>query len=156
MDLVSTVKFPADPVVVFGMLTDPVFQDSVATRTHCVRHEFGLTGARVNTLRVVESPDKIAKFVGPTLDIQEVVHWDEPAADGGRRGRFTVTVPGKPLSWTGTTALVAEPDGSTLTYSGELTVSIPIIGKSLERQAAEALEALVSVQEDVGARYLGH
>ncbi|WP_169337888.1 DUF2505 domain-containing protein [Propionicicella superfundia] len=154
MDVVSNVDFPAQPARAFAMITDPVFHDQVAERTHARHHEFTLADGLSRVVRVLEAPSSIAKLVGPTLTIVELVEWGDPAADGSREGTFTVSVDGKPVTWRGATTLAPQGDGSVLTYAGELTVAIPFLGKALEKQAAEALEAMVEVQRDVAVTYL--
>lgn len=154
MTLVSTVHFPADPHRVYSMLTDDTFQAQVALRAHSIRHEFTVTGGHVVNLKELPSPSAIAAFVGSSLVITETVDWESPAVDGARNGTFTVVVDAKPLSWSGVTSLAADGAGSLLTYSGELSVKIPVFGKMIQKQAAEALDSMVRVQEEVAAGYL--
>jgi hypothetical protein len=154
MDVVSSVDFPAVPAVVFAMITDPAFHDRVAERAHSHHHEFSVSGSVVHVVRAFESPGAISKLVGPDITIVELVEWAAPAADGSRHGTFTVTVEGKPVTWRGTTTLLADGARTVLTYSGEFTVAIPFLGKALEKQAVEPLENMVQVQREVGAEYL--
>jgi hypothetical protein len=158
MDVVATARIPAPPAVAFEMLSDPEFARLIGIETEARQHTVERTGDRVTTMRILPAPPQVAAFVGSDLAVDEVVEWEPATADGtgDRRGTFTVTVPGKPVVWRGTTTIVASGDGSILTYTGPLTVSIPIIGKSLEKQAAHALESLVSIQERVAAEYMAN
>lgn len=147
--------FAADPTTVFSMLTDAEFQAEVATRIKALSHSATVTGNRTENVRVVLTPEAAAKLAGRTLEIVEVVDWQEAAADGSRTGALNVSITGKPLTWLGTVTLAPGGRGAILTYEGEFKVNIPIVGKMLEGQAAEALEAIIRVQQRIGDKRLG-
>lgn len=155
MHVAATNDFAADPTTVFAMLTDPQFQAAVAADIEALDHGLTVTGNRVENLRVVPTPESAAKFAGPKLEIVEVIDWSEPTADGARTGDLDVSVTGKPATWRGTAALAPGGRGTTVTYDGEFKVNIPIVGKLLEKQASEALSAIVRVQQRVGDKRLG-
>ena len=147
--------FAADPKTVYSMLTDPDFQAEVASRIRAVSHAASVSGDRTENVRVVPTPEAAARFTGPTLEIVEVIDWQPAAADGSRTGALDVSITGNPVTWLGTATLAPGGRGSVLTYDGEFRVRIPIVGKMLEEQAAEALEAIIRVQQKVGDERLG-
>ena len=59
-----------------------------------------------------------------------------------------------PADVVGTVTLAPGGRGATLTYGGELTVRVPVLGSSLARQAAPALLEALDVQQRVGDEYL--
>lgn len=146
--------FPADPDRVFAMVTDPEFQASVAERVDATSHTLSVDGSSVKVVRVLNAPAKLAAIVGSEVAIVEGVDWDSPAADGTRHGRLHVEVTGKPVTWKGQASLTGNDGSTTLTYSGPLTVAIPVLGKALEKQAAQLLADMVAVQQEVGRDYL--
>ncbi len=154
MDVVANMEFPADPGRVFALLTDPELHADVAQRIEATDHQLRVEGSAVTVVRVLQAPAQLAKLVGSTVSIVESVTWSEPAPVGSRTGNFTVNVEGKPVTWKGDTSLKTEGSGTVVTYSGELVVAIPFLGKALEKQAAELLQSMVAVQQEVGREHL--
>jgi hypothetical protein len=65
-----------------------------------------------------------------------------------------VNVEGMPADVVGTVTLAPGGRGSVLSYTGELTVRVPVLGPGLAKQAAPALLEALDVQQRVGDEWL--
>ncbi|HRA75656.1 MAG TPA: DUF2505 domain-containing protein [Propionicimonas sp.] len=149
MHIVATNDFTRAVEPAFALLTDPDFLDAVCRATHPLEHSVAVSGLTTGSRRVMENHPSIRRFTGPTITVTDEITWDAEPTDGTRHGRARVAVEGMPVELLGTVALEPRGTGSRLTYSGELTVGIPLLGPSLERQAAPLLVEALSRQEQV-------
>lgn len=154
MNIDTRAEFAAAPDKVFAMLTDKAFQEQVCEQSHASKHDVIVDGNNVKTSRDLPSPDAARPFVGATLTVVENVTWAEAADDGARSAVVTLSVPGQPVSFNGKYELAPGGLGSTLSFTGELKVNVPLLGKKLEQDAAPALLAGFTTQEKVGADWL--
>lgn len=154
MDITATADFTADPNTVFAMLTDPAFLEEVCVAGHAVNHEITVDGTRTISRRGLPAPDNLKTFTGSVLTIVEDITWGAAAADGSRRGDLVLTVDGQPARMTGTVDLAPHGAGSRVTVNGDLKVSIPLVGKKMEKAAAPAVLEGIRVQEKVGRDWL--
>jgi len=153
MNIDTRAEFAADPDKVFAMLTDKAFQEQVCEQSYASDYEVNVDGNTVKTRRSLPSPDAARPFVGATLTVVENVTWAD-AATGNRTAAVTLSVPGQPVSFNGKYELTAGGPGSTLSFTGELKVNVPLLGKKLEQAAAPAVLAGFTTQEKVGADWL--
>jgi hypothetical protein len=149
MHIVATNDFPQAVEPAFVLLRDPEFLDAVCRATHPLEYSVTVDGLTTGSRRVLENHPSIRRFTGPTITVTDEIEWDADPSDGVRRGRTRVAVEGMPVELLGTVALEGRGTGSRLTYSGELTVAIPLLGPSLERQAKPLLVEALSRQEQV-------
>src|SRR5699024_11482576 len=78
-----------------------------------------------------------------------------PTADGSREGKLTLKIAGVPASAEGTCTLTAvSEESSTLTYDGDVNVSIPLFGGKIERAAVNAVERVMRLERDVDVEWL--
>lgn len=154
MNIDTRAEFAAPPDKVFAMLTDKAFREQVCVQSQARKHEVIIEGNNVKTSRDLPAPAQARPFTGDTLTVVEDVVWAEAGGDGSRTAAVTLTVPGQPVSFNGRYQLAPGGPGSTLTFTGELKVNVPLLGRKLEEAAAPALMAEFSTQEKVAVDWL--
>lgn len=154
MEIRATNDFAASVPDVFAMLTDPVFLRAVCLASSPEGHEVAVDGLRTTTRRVLPAPSGVARLTGPTLTVIDEITWDAEHTEQRRTGTALITVEGMPVDLVGTVVLAAGGRGAVVTYSGELSVRIPLLGPGLAKQAAPALLGALDLQQQVGGEYL--
>jgi len=133
MKFTHSVRYDAPMADVFAMLTDPVFRDKAAWSQNAESVDVTVTDGTVRIELVQPNNDLPAfarKFAGDKVKVVQSEAWTD-----GSVAAFSLTMPGKPGSISGTRRLVADgPDGSATldTFTGEATVRIPLIGGKIE------------------------
>jgi hypothetical protein len=141
----------------FAMLTDAEFLRQVALASNPISCSVSVDGNHTKTERTLASVPPASAFTGPEVNLIDQLAWDEPSTDDGgsqRTGAASVELAGLPLSLEGTVCLRPEGPGCVLEYSGELTVSIPVLGKKLETIAAPLLLKGIDFQQQVADTWL--
>jgi hypothetical protein len=153
MQIHASNDFAASTDVVFTMLTDRVFLRAVCLASEPLEHEVSVDGLTTRTRRVMPSPSAVAALAGPRLAIVDQITW---APDTGkmRQGTALINVEGLPAKLVGTVRLAPGGRGTILDYEGELTVSVPLIGPGLAKQAAPVLLEALEIQQRVGDQFL--
>jgi hypothetical protein len=154
MEIHATNDFAASTDTVFAMLTDRVFLRAVCLATDPIGHDVSTDGLHTSTRRVMPTPSVVKRLAGPTMTIVDDITWDAAPVDGVRHGATLVTVEGMPAEVVGAVTLAPGGRGAVLSYTGELTVRVPVLGQGLARQAAPALLEALDVQQRVGDEWL--
>jgi hypothetical protein len=154
VDISSSAEFAAEPERVYAMMIDRDYLEQVCVASHASAYDVSVTGAKTTTSRTLESPASAAKFTGPHLTVIEEVTWGPAAADGSRVGDMRLTVAGQPVALNGTMTISPGGLGSVLELTGQLKVSIPLLGRKLEESAAPAVLAGFKTHRKVGADWL--
>ena len=154
MQLTSRHDFPAPPAAVYAMLTDEAFLRHAATEMGSPDARVAASASRTAVEATIEAPDVVRAFVGATLRVLLEVDWGDARPGGTRAGTFTMTVPGTPVTVAGTTLLAPTASGTEVTYDGELTVRLPLVGARVERQAAPAILEALEDQARIGRAWL--
>lgn len=154
MQIHATNDFAAPVDEVFVMLIDRVFLRAVCLATDPLEHQVEVDGLRTATRRVMPTPSVVARLAGPTMAVVDEITWEPSVVEGGRRGAAHITVEGLPAELVGAVTLLPGGSGSVLTYDGELSVKVPLLGPGLARQAAPLLLEALEIQQRVGAEYL--
>lgn len=154
MEISARVEFTADPDRVFTMVTDQAYLERVCQASHAEAYEASVDGLTTHTSRTLPAPEIAARFTGPTLTVQERIEWGEAGPDGSRTATVTLNVPGQPVEMNGRLALSPGGPGTVIELTGELKVSIPLLGRKLEQAAAPAVLAGFDVQQKVGSEWL--
>lgn len=149
-------SYDAAPDEVHAMLTDPAFRESVCARGGALEHRVEVTPAGAGPTVVVDQtlparniPSFAQKIVGERIQIVQREDWaDAHAAD------LDVSMPGKPGQVTGRIELAAEAAGTRETVSGEVKVSLPLVGGKLEKLIADMLGAALRNEHRVGRAWL--
>lgn len=159
MQISQTMKFDADLVTVYAMLTSTDWLEAVAKRAHA--EEYSATSQDDQTVLKVRipTPDRVPpqvqRFIGESLAIKVVQDWGPAREDGERSGTFQVTVDGfSAASASGKVSLRSVQSGSEVIYNGDFTVNIPIIGKKIEAQAAPTVTQVFNYQDAAGKEWL--
>ncbi len=149
MEISATHQFPQQVDAAFAMLTDPEFLDAVCAASDPIEYWVFAEGLHTGARRVMRNHASIEKFTGPTITVTDEIDWDAQPAGDSRTGTARVRVDGMPVALHGRVRLAPSGTGSALTYEGNLKVSIPLVGPSLERQAAPVLLEALEVQARV-------
>lgn len=151
-------RYDAPPDQVYAMVTDEEFREQVCVAVKSVSHSVSVVpagaGATVTvrqSQQVRSAPGFATALVGEALDIRQVETWAN-AAGGG----FEVTIPGRPGHLRGTVRLDAAGAGTVQTVSGDLRVSVPLVGSKLEEIVAGLLSKAMDVEERVGRDWLAN
>ena len=154
MEISTRQVYNADPTTVVTMLCQRQFLEELCRRSGASASSVEIAGYTTRVARTLPAPDGASRFVGPTVGIVETVAWGDPEPDGGRHGELRVEFSGLPVHLTGTA--VARPDGAStvIDYRGDLTVSIPLVGRQVESLAAPAIADALTSQERVGNEWL--
>jgi hypothetical protein len=153
MQIQASNDFATTPAQAFAMLTDPVFLAAVCLATNSLEHQVSVDGLTTWSRRVLAAPAAVAKFTGPKLAVIDRITW-ESGADQEFQGVASIEVEGLPAKLDGSVRLVAGGRGAVLSYTGELSVQVPIIGAGLAKQAAPLLLDALQIQQQVGDEYL--
>jgi hypothetical protein len=158
----AKVFYPASPDVVFEMLVDRAFCERVCEATGAIRYEVEIErdagAATITTRRELPTdqvPDYARGFIGSSLEVVRVDHWDAPDADGNRDGTVTVEIKGAPIRLNGSLALRVDDAGTQELIAGDLKASIPLLGGKIEKAAEPALMSAIRKEEEVGLQQLG-
>lgn len=154
MQITTRQVFNADPTTTVAMLCNSAFLEELCSRTDATSHSVQVAGNNTRMEMVVPAPPEAATFVGSSLDVTQTVEWGDLGADGSRNGTFKVELAKLPVNLSGTVTAVPDAATTVVTYDGELTVNIPIIGKSLEKTAAPGVVEALEAQEAVGNEWL--
>jgi hypothetical protein len=162
MDVREEILYDAAPDDVFEMLCDQAFREKVCRAIGSVSYDVSVsrTGdtARIRNARVMKAdlPDFAKRVVGDTIDMVQTEDWTERGPDGARTADFRVEIPGKPGAVTGTVTLAPTDTGAGAreVVTGQVKVSIPLVGRKLEGEVVRGLKAALQVEGRIGARWL--
>lgn len=101
----------------------------------------GRVGVRTEReLPTRDMPGTVSSLVGDTLRVTEVQTWQPAGADGTRTAALEIDVAGAPVRMRGTVTLSPAGEGSRLVVTGDLTCSVPFVGKKIEAAAKPTIE----------------
>lgn len=163
MDVHAEIRYlNADPRQVFALTVDPKFRGEVCEATHALNYDVDVdvrdddtATVKVRRTMPAEVPDVVRRFVGETIDVVQTEDWAAAAAGGARTAKVAVEIKGMPAGMTGILATASVGDGARMTIDGDLTVSIPFVGKKIEPEIAKAIMAASRREQEVAARWLG-
>jgi hypothetical protein len=158
----AEIRYDADPVTVFAMLTDAAFQERKCAATGALESEVEIErfpdgGATIRTRRTLPTdqiPDFARSFVGRTVDVTQVDDYGPTDADGGREGTVIVEIKGAPVRFAGSLTIDTSSAGTLETIDGDIKASVPLVGGRLERALEPALRAAIQVEQREGTAWL--
>lgn len=155
-------SFDAPCEQVYDLLMDEGFQRERVARTGTDPRAEVTRGSDADVVSIVlnlptdGAPGPAKKFLGDSLTVTDDRRWESDAAsDGARRGTVVVRAKGAPVTMDGTLSLTPEGQGCSLVVEGDLTCSIPLVGRSLEGQIAEVIGGFVDSEARAVRRRLG-
>jgi hypothetical protein len=162
MEVRAEISYPtgsADDV--FAMAVDKDFRVAVCEATAAVDHRVDIDlrpdgGATVTVERTVPAdvPDVVRSFVGQTITVVQTEAWGPRRPDGSRVADLRISVKGQPATMKGTQSLEPVGAGTRQLIRGDLTVSIPFIGKRIEPELAKAIVAAAAKEQQTGTAWL--
>jgi hypothetical protein len=155
-----TYAAPADEV--HRMLTDPAFRERVCealdTLNHDVTVDAGQDAGSAATVRIDMAqrvrgvPAFARKVVGEQTRVVQTETWTD-----ARHARLRLEIPGKPGHVEGDIVLEdagADSSGTVETFTGEVTVSVPLVGGKLETVVSGLFTAGMDTEREVGTAWL--
>ncbi|WP_338748258.1 DUF2505 domain-containing protein [Janibacter alittae] len=147
MRISRTTHFDATVDDVFAVVASEDHQQAkVATelgRSSAAVTDLGGGRTRVRTERVLPTrgmPAAVSSLVGDTLTVTEEQTWRPVGPDGTRSADLGIRVAGAPVQMRGTVTLSPAGEGSDLVVTGDLTCSVPILGRKIETAAKPTIE----------------
>ncbi|MBE6481745.1 MAG: DUF2505 domain-containing protein [Actinomyces ruminicola] len=158
-----TITYPASPARVAAMLADPAYQRSRFERFSledasidvAVRGR-GFVATVSGSVPPSRLPAAAARFVRSAVSFGLTESWGEPAADGARAGSLDATAKGAPVKAGATMSMRpgADGDSTQVTIDLELSVSVPLVGRSVEEKVLAQTGRVVADEERRGAAWL--
>jgi len=155
MRLTHTMTYDAALADVSAMLDDPAFRAEVITAqggvgTFEIETDGDVTTAVVEqVLPATGLPSFATKFVGSEITTVQREEWTS-----AEYADLLVTIPGKPGQMAGSITLVEGGGTTTETVEVEITVSIPLVGRKIEKLIGEMLRKALGKEEKVARAYL--
>lgn len=131
------------------------FHEHLAGRVGSELISFGVDGDPAGAVTVTSEqrmsvdqlPDIAKKVIKGQVQVTVTETWSAPDADGSRRSDMDVAIHSAPVKATAAQVLHARGDSVTLaTVRGEVTTSVPLIGKKLASAAEPYMKKFVAVQ----------
>ncbi|MGO1511238.1 MAG: DUF2505 domain-containing protein [Actinomycetaceae bacterium] len=157
-----TVEFPAPPDRVAAMLADRDFTDRRVRAAGATKHDASISseddGAFVldvdATIPTTIIPATYRGLVGDSFVVRIEERWSAAAADDSRSAEFSLNVSGVPARVNGTQALRPVDGGTALDYRGDVTCSIPLLGRKIESAVVGAVDTVLEAERRVGLAFL--
>lgn len=158
MKITTRHVYSATPDRVIAMMADESWLSEVARRARAERWEVSVSDGTSHVVAEMAAPDQVRRFVGRTLRIELGITWGALGADGSSDGDIRVTVVGMPAKMAGrgrmTPLTVDGQPGTAVDYTAEFTITVPLVGKSLEQAAAPYVQRVIDLQQRAGNDYL--
>ncbi|WP_036899472.1 DUF2505 domain-containing protein [Propionibacterium sp. oral taxon 192] len=158
MQITTRHEYQATPQQVIAMMADERWLEEVARRANAQTWEVAVNGATSHVTAELAAPEKVRRFVGSALRIELDITWGAADAAGKHDGDIKVEIPGMPAKMSGAGTMMPTAldgaEGTVVEYTAEFTISIPLVGKSLEQAAAPYVTRVIDMQQEVGNDYL--
>ncbi|AQP44316.1 DUF2505 domain-containing protein [Tessaracoccus flavus] len=126
--------YPAEPARVVELLRNEDFISDVARHAGATEHRVEVRADATLLSMRMPVPEKLTKFVGETIQLNQTFRFTDPGPDGVAHGTVDVDVPGMPVDVDARGVLRPEGDRTIGHYTGDVKVKIPLIGKKVEAQ----------------------
>ncbi|MFT4217408.1 MAG: DUF2505 domain-containing protein [Micropruina sp.] len=154
MQIQARNDFAADTLTTHAMLTDPAYLAKVCEASGDLDYRVDGVPEHAAVERTMESPSAVRSLLGDRLTLLQDIRWDAAGADGARTGRLELTVKGMPARAQLSIDLRPGGRGTLVDFTGDFTIKVPLVGRSLESKAVPALTAGFDVQQQVGDDWL--
>jgi Protein of unknown function (DUF2505) len=98
-------------------------------------------------------PSAARKFVGESIQIDEVHTWSHPETDGSRHGKVDATFGGAPMEVYGTIELHADGAGSVLRVVIHAKAHVPIVGGKIENIVGEQFMRALRKEQQISPQW---
>lgn len=150
------IRYAAPAADVYAMLADQAFREQVCSSGGALRSSTSINGAGNGmaveidqTMPAAGIPSFATKFVGNEIQVVQKETWTSPT-----HADLEVTIPGKPGHLRGSITL-AENGGETVeSVTGDIKVSIPLVGGKLEALIGDLLSSALRNEQRVGRSWL--
>ena len=155
MKIRETFQYPAGVEAVFALIEDAKFRIGAAEKTGgldvsaTVKAAGSTTTVNLQRTQPATVPDFVKKIIGDAVTVKQVEEWSAPDANGTRKAKLSMKVPGQPAGFEGTATLKNDGNGAEFTVTGDVKVTVPFVGKKFEPIIAKAV--LSSIKHDVKA-----
>lgn len=160
MDLAREYTFDATPAEVFAMFTDPAYVERRLVATGSLKTAVDVAaegpGVQIITHRSLppEVPSSVRRFVGDTIDLDEVQHWGAAAGDGSRDGTIRVQITGAPVNLDAVISLRATGSGTRYSVTGSVHSSVPLFGRKIENATGPVVFSALDKEAEVSQDWL--
>jgi len=154
MNINSRAHFEATPAQVVAMMTDPAWWQDVHRRAGATTSNAVVNGDSLSLDVAMPAPSQVAKFVGSTLTAKQTLTWQPADPDGSREGTLQIVPQGMPAKAEGHASVRPDATGTEVIYTGTFTVSVPLVGKKLEKAAASRITDAFDMQQNAGNDWL--
>lgn len=154
MQIQARNDFAADTLATHAMLTDPAFLAKVCEASGDLSYRVDGVPQHTAVERTMEAPSAVRSLLGDRLTLVQKIRWNAADAAGARTGDLELTVQGMPARAQLAIDLRSGGRGTVVSFTGEFTIKVPLLGRSLEAKAAPALTAGFDVQQQVGDDWL--
>lgn len=153
MQISTRHSYAADPAAVIEMMADEVWLAEVARRAGAQSWRVSVDSAGSHVHAEIPAPERAKRFTGPNLVFDLDIVWQPINPDGTADGRIDVQIERMPASMHGTGRMTANGASTSIDYQAEFSISVPLVGRSLEDAAAPYVRRVIDTQQDVGNDY---
>lgn len=146
--------YAADTGRVHAVLVDPAFLEHASRELGATDIRVSATGDEASVTASVPTPEAVRGFLGPRMAVCQEYVWDAAGADGGRTGTMMLTVRGAPMLVNGVATLRPVAAGTEFTLDADLSVSVPLLGRTLETATVPEVRELLESQARLGDAWL--
>lgn len=161
MKFQTSARYSAPVEVTRELLTDPQFAAfrlaKAGMEASSVESSEEGRGTRLVIVVPVSSemvPQNYRRFVPSSITATITELWHPVAGDRSPTGVMTVEFTGVPAHARADFRLIASGETSERIFDGEVTVSIPLVGRAIEQKAVGMLERLVAAESAAASEYL--
>ncbi len=160
MHIADSFDYPAALQRISAMYADPDYtrarldQRGILSPTVQVTDDGGTTTITASAgVDVSLLPNAARRFVRPGLTLHLVEKWS-PVEGGTRRGTTELTVSGAPVKARVVSVLTDAGESTTRRLEGDFSVSVPLVGRSIEQKAAGHVTQLFTVEQQAAQKWL--
>ena len=146
--------FAADPGRVHSMLVDPDFLEHAARELGAKDPTAVVGEDSTSVSAAMPTPTSVSGFLGPRMNARQEYECQPAGADGSRTGTLFLTVEGAPMLLNGIVALRPTASGTDFVVDADLSITVPLIGRTLERSAVPDVQRMLEEQARQGDAWL--
>lgn len=153
------IHFDVAPDVVFAAQSDPHYvvwkHEHMAAFDVSAHVEENGSHVIISSSRKLPAqiPAAARKFVGESIQIDEVHTWSHPQTDGTRHGTVAASFGGAPMEVHGTIELHATGDGSVLKVVIHAKAHVPIVGGKIESVVGEQFMRAMRKEQQISPQW---